>query len=267
MSADLIGVHPKMPANDYHAIDMVSASRLKQFVRKTPAHYAASKDEPLEQTEAMLFGTLAHAWALDQNELKQFAALPDDFDGRTKEGKALKASWDQRGITSVKNQLWNSAKDAALKAIQDHPHAFDQADREISLFTLETGTNTLCKARIDLVPKGTAIWDLKFTEDASQQGFERNAYALGYHIQAAFYLDVWNSLCGDTAPKTEFKFLVVERTKPYANRVFKCADSFIERGRADYQAALVKLVECQKTDVWPGYDKDEAMLFLPAWVK
>lgn len=261
----LSGVHADMPAASYHAVNMVSASRLKKLWQTTPGHYKASLSEPMEPTEAMLFGTLAHACLLKPEELEEYHVLPANFDGRTKEGKTLREVLDKSGKIPVKHNLYMqvlAAVDSVQAVYGDLP-----GKRELSLFTTETATGMACKARIDLVPDGPAIWDLKFTEDASARGFEANAYKMGYHIQAAFYLDLWNALCGTTEPKTEFKFLVVEREAPYAHQLFKASDSFIEKGRADYQATLLKLAECQTKNEWPCYPEGDTMLYLPAWVK
>jgi exodeoxyribonuclease VIII len=256
------GVYLDLPADQYHAVDAVSATRLKKLHSTTPGHFKAWLEKPQKASEAMLFGTIAHAYLLEKSLLsKQFASYPEGIDGRMKDGKALKEKWEDEGKTVVSRELFNKACDAAM-AVNAH---LPGGRTEISLFTVEQGSNLLCKARIDLVPSGPSIWDLKTTEDASANGFEATAFKCGYHIQAAFYLDLWNALCGSVENKTEFKFLALETEPPYAWQVFKCSDSFLERGRQDYQAALLKYAECQKTNKWPMYPQEEATLFLPAW--
>lgn len=262
---DLIGVHKDMPAAVYHKVEAISASKLKKLVQRTPGHFKAQQEEKQEQSDAMLFGTLAHALLLSPGEMVWYEVLPENYDGRTKEGKALKASIEAQGKTPVKHELFEHVL-ACVAAVRKKHGAF-QGQTELSLFTLEIGTKQLCKARLDYVPNDESIWDLKFTEDASVKGFEANAFKMGYHIQAAFYLDVWNALCGSTSPKTAFKFLVVEREAPYAMQTFRCSDSFIERGRVDYQKALLTYAECVKTNTWPTYPDEEQTLYLPAWVK
>lgn len=256
------GVYLDLPPAQYHAVDAVSATRLKKLHSTTPGHFKAWLEKPQKYSEAMLLGTIAHAYLLEKAWLsKQFASYPEGIDGRMKEGKALKEKWEAEGKTVVSRDLFNKACDAAA-AVHDK---LPLGKTEISLFTVEQGSNLLCKARIDLVPSGPAIWDLKTTEDASAKGFEATAFKFGYHIQAAFYLDLWNALCGSVEPKTEFKFLALETEPPYAWQVFKCSDSFIERGRQDYQAALLKYAECRNANSWPLYPQEEATLFMPAW--
>jgi len=257
------GVYLDLPADQYHAVDAVSATRLKKLHSTTPGHFKAWLDNPTQETtDEMDFGSVVDAYLLEKGLLtSRFVSFPDGVDRRHKEGKRLAEKWEAEGKQIVKNRIFHMACDAAEKLDNQLP----VGKKQMSLFTIETSTGLLCKARPDLVPDGPSLWDLKGTHDATERGFERTAYNMAYHIQAALYLDLWNALCGTVEPKTEFRFAVFEFEPPHAYRVFKCSDSFIERGRQDYQAALLKYAECRNANSWPLYPQEEATLFLPVW--
>jgi exodeoxyribonuclease VIII len=83
---------------------------------------------------------------------------------------------------------WFRAK-ACIDAVNAHPAASQLlagAERELSLFWTDARYHVPCKARYDARNHGL-VMDLKTTQDASPEGFARQAANLLYHCQAAHY--------------------------------------------------------------------------------
>lgn len=60
----------------YHASEGVSSTDLKHIM-KSPAHYRYWKDNPVEDTSALLFGRAVHKYVLEKDDFySEFAVAP-----------------------------------------------------------------------------------------------------------------------------------------------------------------------------------------------
>lgn len=284
-----LGVHRDIPPGVYHGIKWAaSASQLRTIHASTPAHLKYALDNPEPPTPEMVFGELVHRRILEPSKpLPQVAIIPDvypipedattvkkggaragdlvEWNPRTKYCREWVAAQEALGlIVMSKDKL--AEIDRAADAVMHNSEARDLiagADTEVTLHWL-TVCGFPCKARLDLVPPGIAMADLKTTADASERGFQRFAWDAGYHLQAAFYLDAWD-VCGDRLYR-EFKFLAYEKGVGLV-RVHKCSDAIIEAGRVAYGAALETYMRCVRSGNWPGYPEEPAEWDVPAWAK
>jgi len=267
------GIHLDISAAEYHAHPAASASKLKKLWQSTPAHLKADA-EAFEPSAAMIMGTLAHSLILEPDKpLPQIAVKPAEYEpGKkwTRQAKACKQWEDERkakGIVVLSEAEFEDVQGMA-KAIAAHslaPLLLLFGNPEVSLCAYDTANQVEVKARLDFLPNsGGAIVDVKTTSDASERGFIKKAYDLGYHIQAALYLGLWNALM-PTEPRTEFCFIAVENSKPYAVNVFKASQDFLSKGREDYKAALTLYAACVKADSWPAYSQEVKELGLPKY--
>ena len=267
------GIHTDIPASEYHAHPAASASKLKKLWSSTPAHLKADT-EAFEPSAAMIMGTLAHSLILEpETPLPGIVVQPDEYEPGKKWTRAAKVckEWEAdqkaKGLLVLKADEWKDALGMA-EAVAWHPLAHDLlvcGKPEVSLCAHDSANGLDIKARIDFLPNsGGAIVDVKTTVDASERGFMRRAYDLGYHIQAALYLDLWNALM-PTEPRTEFYFIAVENFAPYAVNVFKASAEFLSKGREDYKAALTLYAACVKADNWPAYSQEVKELGLPKY--
>ena len=267
------GIHTDIPAAEYHAHPAASASKLKKLWSSTPAHLKADT-EAFEASAAMIMGTLAHSLILEpETPLPGIVVQPDEYEPGKKWTRAAKVckEWEAdqkaKGLMVLRADEWKDALGMA-EAVAWHPLAHDllvDGRPEVSLCAHDNANGLDIKARIDFLPNsGSAIVDVKTTIDASERGFMRRAYDLGYHIQAALYLDLWNALM-PTEPRTEFYFVAVENSRPYAVNVFKASAEFLAKGRDDYKSALTLYAACVKSDNWPAYSQEVKELGLPKY--
>lgn len=155
-----------------------------------------------------------------------------------------------------------------LKAVWQNPIAaglLDGGTTEESYFwTDENGI--LRKARTDLITSDRDfIIDLKTTDDVSQEGFGRTIAAYGYHVSAAWYLDVLYGLYGEDAPQ-EYAFIAVQKKRPYDVAVHFLTQDQIKLGRLIYKKYLRTLMDCMETGYFPGIAWDKPLeVKLPTW--
>ena len=260
---------------------------------KFAAEFAAKPDISAASTLYKLLGTLlADPAAFDATHV----CIPDGIGKTTKEGKALLADLASEGKIGVEAEhwAWLQANRASLigrtllpadtledvrkmaAAVRTHPAVrvlFSQPHRcETSMFWDGPETGVACKIRpdfhiepgaSDLFPDGLIV-DGKTCEDASAEGFARNAWNWEMHFQAAFYTDGFMEVYGTDEPPA-FMWLAQEADAPYANRVYTCGPDLIEYGRKAYRRLLALLADCQRTNCWPGYPTTVLPLELPAW--
>ena len=261
------GVFADLSAADYHAAPGLSHSTLKNM-EPTPAHCFAYMQEKPEPTPAMILGTLTHSLVLEPaSPLPQLAVKPEDMKFSTTVGKEWRAAREQEGRLIVTSDAYKSLL-GMTREIAAHPFArqlLSQGQTELSLFAKAPFERSLLrKCRIDFVPQGNYLVDVKTCEDASPEGFAKTLFNFGYFTQAAWYLDLWNDSVPEE-PKEGFMFIAVEKAPPYAAAVYSVAKDAIERGREINTIRAKKWSFCHLNNHWPAYSQHWSVIDLPRW--
>jgi len=220
-----------LPNDDYHDFKGISASGLKQAF-KDPKLYAYKDDLMRLPSPALDMGNAVHESLLE----------PDKFD--IKNYKLTPSN-----ITKLEIMINNG------KVMFDY--ILSKTQNERSLFFKDNGF--IRKVRPDSydVEKGI-IYDVKTTRYNSKSKFIKDAYELGYHLQAAFYIDTLK----EAGFKVEhFAFLVIPSESPCEPFAIQLTDRFISDGRASYTDVLTRTME---------YDNAKGQVFfhvmdLPQW--
>ena len=276
-TSPLLGILPGLSNEAHHADPAIGASGLKMLER-SPLHYWSAYRDPARETRdptpAMKLGTQWHCAVFEPLAFgERHIVVPDGIDRRTKEGKALFAEIEASGRDPLSIETHKQLLAMAASA-RSHPVAqvifAQQHQTETSMFWTDADTGLRCKIRPDLFvapcgmfPNGL-ICDGKSTEDASVEGFGRQAWNLDMDLQAAWYCDGFQTLFGTAEPPT-FVWLVQERDKPFATAVYSAGDDVVSHGRRRYQRLLRLLARCEADQHWPGYPTTVAPLQLPAW--
>lgn len=253
--------------DEYLAASGMSASALKVLASKTPAHFRAWLLEEREATSAQAFGTLVHDFILLEQKVIQAPKL----NMRTNDGKAefaaLQAEAMRQGAVLVTEE-----ECAALHSIRDSVNSLPEVchvlsssltHREVSGYV--TLDSCAAKIRPDIRDTRTGIiWDLKTCADASPEGFQRDAWKFGYHIQAAWYLSVANVI--EPSKYHSFRFIAVENKAPYAVAIYEASSAFLEAGATAVSRALEAFEECLQNKRWPGFSDEVRELDPPAWI-
>ena len=285
------GYHPNLPAADYHRFRAASASALKTIHAGTPAHLKREWDEPQEPSFALQWGTLVHSLVLEPDAtLPSVAVIPDTYvipaDVKPKKGDPQPGEtvpWNGRArycrdwlalqqaawrIVLTKDQLVELGKVAG--AVARHPEAkpmLREAQIREATIVWEDARQVPCKVRLDAIGYyglQPFIVDLKTTTDASPAGFARKAWDLGYHLQAAWYVDALAESRGCGTPA--FYFIAVEKDSGLVS-VHQATDAFLDAGREAYRKALDQFADAWHSGVWPGYPEEIHALDVPAWAR
>lgn len=210
----------QMPDREYFADSALDQSALKRFM-VSPMAYVDYLDHGLDVSgDALDFGKAAHALVLGTGS--EIAEKPNL---RTKAGKArmeeLRASDAAVVSASDRDRLQAMAGVTApyFRALPGRP--------EVAVFADDPKSGLRLKGKYDWLPDGSdedgvlRIRDYK-TTSADPRDFPREAFRLGYHIQAAFYMMLYR-LTGFQDP-LGFEYVVQEKKRPYDYMVWRMGE-------------------------------------------
>lgn len=254
---------------DYHADrSRVSSSSLKTLVARSPAHARADLDTPRHDTPALALGRAVHARLLEPESFPERYAVAPQVDRRTKAGRQ---AWADFAAAHPGAVLLSDADAAVIDGIAASvarhrlaSAALQGGEAELSGFFDDPETGALCRIRPDYLRAADSIMvDVKTAIEASPGAFQRAINSFGYHIQAAFYSMGHERITGE--PLSDFLFLAVEKTPPYAVGLYRIDDDALAAGRQQMRRALRTWAACMENDTWPGYSDHIQPISLPAW--
>ena len=253
----------------YEAHAGANYSTLKHYAR-SPAHAREQMLHPKEPTEAMEIGTAVHVAALEPERFGAEYVRSIKVDRRTKEGKAAWAEFEAEhaGKSILAPEDHESVRSMAA-ALRAHaivgPLLSEPGMCEVSAYWTDNDTGAECKGRIDKLlgyAGESYVLDLKKTKDARASLFAAQIARLGYHVQAAWYLDGLDSI----APhRRRYVWIAVEEDSPHGIALYEPDETTLMQGRDECRQYLKTHLECLKSGVWPGYPTEVRMLTLPKW--
>ncbi len=263
--------NPNVPVEDYHAPQVgVCSKSMLDLIARSPAHYYhAVTSPPKEPTAAMIFGTLAHSFVFEMAKcLASVVVQPDFGDRRTKANKERRDAWrlENDGKQAVSQTDWDTVRRIG-DSIRQHPVAaklIDQCQSEVSVFWQDPETGLECKARIDGWAESlNCIVDLKTTEDASADAFAASMAKYRYHVQEAHYSNGIAIVKGK--PLKTFRFLAVEKTAPFALKMYVLGEPERARGHELLRRDIATMKRCVDSGEWPGYGLDTEVISFKPW--
>lgn len=263
----------------YHAdTSHISSTGLK-LLAQSPAHYWARYRDPNRkqqtETDALRVGKAVHCAALEPLKFSnRYVRMDEAVDLRTKAAREYRDELLAGGLVPLKAEEYDGvvALVAQLRRHAVWPQWLAGGEAEYLITWQDEETGVQCKMRADylLTPEqGSRIGlhfglidDLKSCRDA--RTFQRDAWNMGYHIQAAFYRRGYCAHFG-TAEPPPFVFLAWEKEPPYAGIPYPAGDTFLAIGDREVSRLLRLYAECQATDSWPAYSDELVWLEPPVW--
>jgi exodeoxyribonuclease VIII len=196
---------------------------------------------------------------------KMIAVAPDDYDGRTKAGKALKADAAAAGLLWITSAEWmrvSRMRDAVMSdpTARAYIEAAGECEREV--YWDEQGQ--AAKAKLDKLVAGGPVIDLKTTQDASLNGFTRSCFSnYRYDIQAEWYLRASTHIRGSV--RSDFVFICVESEEPHVVQCYRIDEVALENASDEIDLILSRVATARAAGVWPAYGGGLQNLYPPAW--
>lgn len=259
-----------MTEQEYNAAEGIRRSALWKLTR-SPAHFKYELDNPPEPTPALALGAATHMAILQPDEFWNQYAIRN-LDLRTKAGKEERDALQAQGFT-ILNSEQAAQISGVFEAINNNEAVLRllAGERETAYFWTDEATGERCKCRTDSevdISGMHYIVDLKTCTDASTDAFMRDALKYGYHVQAAMYCEGVKHVTGK---ESQFVFIAVEKTPPYAINILQADDAFMLHGFDEFRRLMGIYHECKTADKWPDYSGANGLtinaLSLPKWLK
>lgn len=258
------GIHRGLSFADYLAIDAVNASLLKPHaVSARHAKWKAAEDH---DTDALSLGRVVHTAILEPERYEVEYIVSPKVDLRTKDGKQWHAGFcaaagDKTPIAQDEDRIARSI----VAEIEKLPHiaelvSDDASNRELTVVQPDTHHDLDCKARIDCLLDWRGcptIVDIKTTSarNLKPHTLRTEIHKFGYHIQAAWYLDLYGRAAGINADT--FVFVFCQTTQDMDVAAYQLDQESIEQGRREARQYLQQIVTCRETGKWPGVQPSE----------
>ena len=259
------GYVAEMPEDAYHADPVpggsLSASMAKILIKPGgPARLRHQLDHGRPPKREFDFGHAAHMLVLGEGA--PIAVIPADIlasngAASTTAAKAFIEKARAAGQVPLKpaeaQQVADMADELTRHAEASALLTAPGVQCEMSAFAIDPQTGVWLRGRFDFLAPGQGVGDYKTAADGEPGRFARRTMLdLGYHVQAAHYLDLAAAV-GLTDPDAPFRFVVQEKTAPYLVSVVTVGDDYLQLGRRDMRRAIDLWARCQTTGVWPGY--------------
>lgn len=248
-----------MNDREYNAMPGIRRSDL-WWMKKSPAHFKYHLENH-ETSDALTFGSAAHAYILEpQTFLREYAVMPN-VDRRTKAGKERIEQFKEENA----NKTWISEEDMqTIAAMADALMQNGDVARllvapkrvEVPFCWIDGETGEECKCKADIITEIDGIpyiVDYKTTLSCEDGAFERSARKYGYRFQTGFYSEGIN-LC--TMEEHRFVFIAQEKYAPYLSRVYICDEGFVNAGKREFHELLRRYHTCKKSNKWKGYETE-----------
>jgi len=247
--------------NNSTAKVLVSLSPLHAFAMHP--RLGAAPDIDHDTTEAQDVGHVAHQLFLHGESRIRILNVPDF---RTNKAKEARDAAINEGRIPLKAERYEAVRRVvdALERFRERTGAFTAGKPEQALIWHEGAEWARCK--VDWLPDEPSahLWDLKtISGRATLQSWSRNAFDLGYDMQAAYYPRGAECVRGE--PPEGMRFAVIETSAPYGIRVFEMSPQALDVAQAQISEAIAIWAECRATNAWPSYPDDVEWLDPPPW--
>lgn len=245
-------------------------------IRRNPRRWLLGYESP--ESKSKEYGDVLDCLTLTPKQWPQrYAITPQTY--TNKKGELSKwrndlriaeiAEWhkDHEGLTIVDADT-NASVHAAIKRLREDSKIAEFIDSgrnqcwvSANYEDRATGLVIPVKCLIDIVPHpehpifGRCLGDLKSTRNAEPRRFARDAFQFGYHVAAAWYMDLFCAATGED--RTDFVHVVQESFPPYEPRMPIMSAQFVNLGRLVYQDTLALYCRCLANNYWPSYDPKE----------
>ncbi len=234
------------------------SSTLKRIHLKSILHALESQ---YEENESMVRGGALHCTTLEPERFNlEYVMYPLGGPRRPSQKQIAAKNPSAETLSAIKfwkefdlkhagkSILTQADLDAVIgmkKALRNHKLAntiLHGGEAEYSYYVTDPRTGLPLKCRPDYVKNG-CLFDLKTTMDASPIGFARQVGNQAWHLQAAFYVDVYNMATGENV--NEFYFIAVENKAPHAVMIHLADEILLAEGRKAYMKCLDQLKDFQ----------------------
>jgi hypothetical protein len=247
---------------EYHKYAAISKTGLDKIDRSAAHFMFGEKREP---SRHMVIGTAIHTAVFEPARYADDYMTLKEVKVRTASEykQAVKARGDETTLTGPEGDFVAGMQESVQQNREASAILQAPGRAELSVITTDPQTGVAVKCRFDWLTDDGRALDLKKTQDCRMDAFGRSIANYRYHVQAAFYSDVWLWETGETLQW--FKFLAVEERLPHASKIWQLPEPEMDFGRAEYRKNLDEYARCLDANDWPMPDSSSEYICLPVW--
>lgn len=243
-----------MTPAQYHADNSRTSHSHLELFRDDPAVYESKiifgHQKPA--TAAQDFGTIVHDAVLMGGENCCIVEIPQRIlsSSGSRAGKAwqfFKAEHPGKFLLTI-HELEPVRR--AIDAVMSHRVVRRMIElpghSEAVIHWTDPITGLPMKSMIDRLV-GNVVGDLKTAAHMNSRRFRSHAYKMGYHRQAALYLDAAQQLIGQ---QMGFTWWVVSKDEPYTVKTYVPSQKMIQNGRDENRETIDDFAVCKESGVW-----------------
>ncbi len=252
-----------LPFRDYLGLPHWSQSSLKAGRRSMLRARHAFEGKSKPPTDPMILGSALHCAFLEPERMPERVICWEGGPRRShisKDGK--KSPWlsfqEQHTSQAILTPGFYANLIGMTQALRQHPSTKQWLSKieDVEVSAIGDVNGLTMKARVDALTAEPLI-DLKSCADVSERAMQRQAFAMGYHIQAWVYCELFD--------RERFVLLCVENTPPHDVVPWEFTRQFIDMGGETALELIDRVLECQKSGVWPGVSQIVQLLQPPEW--
>ena len=265
---DLNVLHAE-PEADYHAKakDNLSSHQVIDFMRSPWLYWKKRQGLiPEEESNAFLLGRGAHVRILQgRKAYEEQYAIGGPINPRTQKpfgsGTQAFADWAAKIGKPVLSQEQADLIEAMADGVSRNAKAMELLSAGVAEGVVRTTYCGLpCQARIDWLNPRRGIVDLKTVDDIdwAEADFRRWRYATQLGFYKAVFEERLRAGLGNLhgLPSVPVTIIAIEKREPYRCGCWKLTDNTLAVAKAEIDAAIGRLVQCEKTNEWPtGYEQ------------
>lgn len=268
----------RMTAKQYHdgpaPAPELSSSILQALLSGSPAHAwaAHSRLNPnveREEERRMEIGSVAHKLVLGAGAdivTLNFRDYRTKAAQEARDEAAAAGKIPVLGCDFVRAEELSVGLRVAAEAFMGMP--IDKCLREVVLLVKDPKTGCWRKAMIDLMTPDLLRWaDIKTTQaSVAPDACAKRIYD-GYHIQAAHYRGLLDTLDPGGRGRRSFGFIFAETSQPFAvSPPVDLTEGGWALAEQQVQVGTALWDSCLKLDQWPAYDQDPVQAEPPPYV-
>ncbi len=298
------GVYPTMPIEEYHGINAVGSSGIKDALYTAHTYnknYGNPEPEETETKAALwaLMGNALHALLLEPETFEaRFIALPDDAPQKPTDAMRNAANpspnsvarmkwWDEFAMRAAGKTVLTADQMKQIRKGQAVilAHAIGrgimvEGQAEISYFAHDPETGILLKSRPDWTIQtgeedleGFALVDMVDLKTTGKgymltvDRWKRQCFSMGYHTQLAHHGDVMELALQEAGQKVRVgsRMHLVYSFEDELCRVFSFPAPMVEIGRNKAREGIQRIAHGLATGEWPGFPEEVAELPVNTW--
>jgi len=222
---------PVISEPSYYDDNSYITNSMLSLLNKSPMHLKEYLMGKKQESDAFSLGEAVHRGILEPDKFKQIVVWSErDFPKpdktiRTKENRDWfnKFKHANEGKLLLSEGAYQTACEM-IDSIYNKPDAYlEFADSDYELMALRKINGVPCKSKGDVVCRSSDyVKDLKTTKDSEIEAFKESCEKYGYYRQAAMYCHMFG--------KKKFKFIVVQKTRPYHVGVYEVSKEKLNQG-------------------------------------